>query len=401
MVGIGEGHRVQGDTALPASGPRPVRARFFEFYRAPRIRSASAAVSPRHLPGPDMAPWWHPQQVVFFEILVDLISTGPLSQAGPGNAHLTLARVLCSERRKRLPGHEAGLPSHLGGFLEVDEGGLLEYSRSCGSSHPSPVDSASAARGLCREAPHAAPRAPHAARQRSGPRSALCRGEAAASLPFPVWGRAQRCFAGGWFGLFSSTVRGGGVHFVILLRVAAHSVLRVHHFLCGGAAVLLLVVFFCGSAYAPRSSCPCLWSVQKWSGLTRTPPEAADQQNDKTEFTSEQFWHKNGVQPTISFKPPSSRNHALKRVNCPNSALPPPTAYAPAPPRRALPPPTACAPAPHGVRSRPPRRALPPPGWGGAASWWDDGGRQTYGTETGNLPMPESWCGDNTLIPKA
>eukprot|EP00661_Eupelagonemidae_sp_cell13_P024551 gene24551-biopygen4422 len=38
-----------GETATPASGPRPVRVRFFEFYRAPRVRSASsasAAVSP-------------------------------------------------------------------------------------------------------------------------------------------------------------------------------------------------------------------------------------------------------------------------------------------------------------------------------------------------------------------
>eukprot|EP00661_Eupelagonemidae_sp_cell13_P012686 gene12686-biopygen4958 len=33
-----------GETALPASGPRPARVRFFEFYRAARVRSAPAAV---------------------------------------------------------------------------------------------------------------------------------------------------------------------------------------------------------------------------------------------------------------------------------------------------------------------------------------------------------------------
>eukprot|EP00661_Eupelagonemidae_sp_cell13_P008212 gene8212-biopygen1571 len=37
----------QGETATPASGPRPVRVRFFEWHRAPRVRSASAAVFPR------------------------------------------------------------------------------------------------------------------------------------------------------------------------------------------------------------------------------------------------------------------------------------------------------------------------------------------------------------------
>eukprot|EP00661_Eupelagonemidae_sp_cell13_P012482 gene12482-biopygen19956 len=37
----------QGETATPASGPRPVRVRFFKFYRAPRVRSASG---PRPLP---------------------------------------------------------------------------------------------------------------------------------------------------------------------------------------------------------------------------------------------------------------------------------------------------------------------------------------------------------------
>eukprot|EP00661_Eupelagonemidae_sp_cell13_P023747 gene23747-biopygen19359 len=35
-----------GGAALHASGPRPARVRFFEFYRAARVRSASAAVSP-------------------------------------------------------------------------------------------------------------------------------------------------------------------------------------------------------------------------------------------------------------------------------------------------------------------------------------------------------------------
>eukprot|EP00661_Eupelagonemidae_sp_cell13_P009643 gene9643-biopygen12245 len=39
--------KAQGKTATHASGPRPVRVRFFEFYRAARVRSASAAVSPR------------------------------------------------------------------------------------------------------------------------------------------------------------------------------------------------------------------------------------------------------------------------------------------------------------------------------------------------------------------
>eukprot|EP00661_Eupelagonemidae_sp_cell13_P017060 gene17060-biopygen6813 len=42
-------------TALPASGPRPVRVRSFEFYRAPRVRSASG---PRPLPFPP-GPTWH------------------------------------------------------------------------------------------------------------------------------------------------------------------------------------------------------------------------------------------------------------------------------------------------------------------------------------------------------
>eukprot|EP00661_Eupelagonemidae_sp_cell13_P020674 gene20674-biopygen8587 len=40
--------RYLGETALPASGPRPVRVRCFEFYRAARVRcarSASAAFS--------------------------------------------------------------------------------------------------------------------------------------------------------------------------------------------------------------------------------------------------------------------------------------------------------------------------------------------------------------------
>eukprot|EP00661_Eupelagonemidae_sp_cell13_P023220 gene23220-biopygen4295 len=37
----------QGETATPASGPRPARVRFFKIYRAPRVRSASAAVFPR------------------------------------------------------------------------------------------------------------------------------------------------------------------------------------------------------------------------------------------------------------------------------------------------------------------------------------------------------------------
>eukprot|EP00661_Eupelagonemidae_sp_cell13_P019456 gene19456-biopygen6985 len=41
--------RAQGKTALPASGPRPVRAHFFEFYRAARVRPASG---PRPLPFP-------------------------------------------------------------------------------------------------------------------------------------------------------------------------------------------------------------------------------------------------------------------------------------------------------------------------------------------------------------
>eukprot|EP00661_Eupelagonemidae_sp_cell13_P019276 gene19276-biopygen8452 len=36
-----------GETATPASGPRPVRVRFFKFYRVPRVRSASG---PRPLP---------------------------------------------------------------------------------------------------------------------------------------------------------------------------------------------------------------------------------------------------------------------------------------------------------------------------------------------------------------
>eukprot|EP00661_Eupelagonemidae_sp_cell13_P018836 gene18836-biopygen23448 len=36
-----------GETATPASGPRPVRVRFFKLYRAPRVRSASG---PRPLP---------------------------------------------------------------------------------------------------------------------------------------------------------------------------------------------------------------------------------------------------------------------------------------------------------------------------------------------------------------
>eukprot|EP00661_Eupelagonemidae_sp_cell13_P003079 gene3080-biopygen14229 len=40
---------VLGETATPASGPRPVRVRFFKFYRAPRVRSASG---PRPLPFP-------------------------------------------------------------------------------------------------------------------------------------------------------------------------------------------------------------------------------------------------------------------------------------------------------------------------------------------------------------
>eukprot|EP00661_Eupelagonemidae_sp_cell13_P017717 gene17717-biopygen3882 len=31
-----------GETATPASGPRPVRVRFFKSYRAPRVRSASS-----------------------------------------------------------------------------------------------------------------------------------------------------------------------------------------------------------------------------------------------------------------------------------------------------------------------------------------------------------------------
>eukprot|EP00661_Eupelagonemidae_sp_cell13_P022528 gene22528-biopygen2743 len=35
-----------GETATSASGPRQVCAHFFEFYRSPRVRSASAAVSP-------------------------------------------------------------------------------------------------------------------------------------------------------------------------------------------------------------------------------------------------------------------------------------------------------------------------------------------------------------------
>eukprot|EP00661_Eupelagonemidae_sp_cell13_P017109 gene17109-biopygen9836 len=37
---------VLGETANPASGPRPVRVRFFDFYRAPRVRSASVAAFP-------------------------------------------------------------------------------------------------------------------------------------------------------------------------------------------------------------------------------------------------------------------------------------------------------------------------------------------------------------------
>eukprot|EP00661_Eupelagonemidae_sp_cell13_P024343 gene24343-biopygen14943 len=43
--------RGQEETATPASGPRPVRVRFFKFYRASRVRSASAAVSPRGVCG--------------------------------------------------------------------------------------------------------------------------------------------------------------------------------------------------------------------------------------------------------------------------------------------------------------------------------------------------------------
>eukprot|EP00661_Eupelagonemidae_sp_cell13_P007241 gene7241-biopygen10556 len=35
-----------GETSVPASGPLPVRVRFFDFYRAARVRSASAAVAP-------------------------------------------------------------------------------------------------------------------------------------------------------------------------------------------------------------------------------------------------------------------------------------------------------------------------------------------------------------------
>eukprot|EP00661_Eupelagonemidae_sp_cell13_P011912 gene11912-biopygen4891 len=38
--------RGTSQTATPASGPRPVCIRFFEFYRAPLVQSASAAVSP-------------------------------------------------------------------------------------------------------------------------------------------------------------------------------------------------------------------------------------------------------------------------------------------------------------------------------------------------------------------
>eukprot|EP00661_Eupelagonemidae_sp_cell13_P013558 gene13558-biopygen12560 len=39
--------QTQGETATPASGPRPVRVRFLKLYRAPRVRSASG---PRPLP---------------------------------------------------------------------------------------------------------------------------------------------------------------------------------------------------------------------------------------------------------------------------------------------------------------------------------------------------------------
>eukprot|EP00661_Eupelagonemidae_sp_cell13_P008886 gene8886-biopygen21183 len=40
-----------GETATPASGPRPVRVRFFKFYRASRVRSASGPRSLPFLPG--------------------------------------------------------------------------------------------------------------------------------------------------------------------------------------------------------------------------------------------------------------------------------------------------------------------------------------------------------------
>eukprot|EP00661_Eupelagonemidae_sp_cell13_P011734 gene11734-biopygen19903 len=40
------GHVRRGETALPASGPLPVRVRFFAFDHAVRTRSASAAVAP-------------------------------------------------------------------------------------------------------------------------------------------------------------------------------------------------------------------------------------------------------------------------------------------------------------------------------------------------------------------
>eukprot|EP00661_Eupelagonemidae_sp_cell13_P011361 gene11361-biopygen18388 len=40
-----------GETATPASGPRPVRVRFFKFYRAPRVRSASGTCPLQFSPG--------------------------------------------------------------------------------------------------------------------------------------------------------------------------------------------------------------------------------------------------------------------------------------------------------------------------------------------------------------
>eukprot|EP00661_Eupelagonemidae_sp_cell13_P010147 gene10147-biopygen21293 len=42
----------QGETATPASGPRPVRVRFFKFYRAPRVWSASGPHPLPFSPGP-------------------------------------------------------------------------------------------------------------------------------------------------------------------------------------------------------------------------------------------------------------------------------------------------------------------------------------------------------------
>eukprot|EP00661_Eupelagonemidae_sp_cell13_P021639 gene21639-biopygen8672 len=56
--GVGEHGAGYREMATPTSGPRPVRARFFKIYRAVRIRSASAAVSPRlHLAW--VARAWH------------------------------------------------------------------------------------------------------------------------------------------------------------------------------------------------------------------------------------------------------------------------------------------------------------------------------------------------------